>query len=339
MLLPSVGKVTTKMSKHKALPNLLMALLLLFVSGCIEANPEFNQAADQPIAPGTDSGVTPDLEPYSRDPDRGPADDKNSPDSKVVDPDTTPATSCVESGCYTPPNDCYSVYGSCDEGTGLCTYSPLPQGTSCVPQDPCEEDGYCDGQGQCYGTPVTCSAPNASGGTCVAGACEGFTCDPDWADCNADWSDGCETDTSSDPGHCGGCQNACATTTGANTTGGCEGGQCTVTCVDPYEDCNNDLSDGCEIPTGVANSCDKDGLTVFSSAKGATPGCGTPHCGAGKSGYGVKSFGTWHCSFCSHCKLFDDGYAWCLPSLGRFSAQRCQDCCKPGDPKFPQVCQ
>jgi hypothetical protein len=78
---------------------------------------------------------------------------------------------------------------------------------------------------------------------------------------------------------------------------------------------------------------------VFSSATGATPGCGTPYCGPGKTNYKEKNFGTWHCSFCSHCKLFDDGYAWCMPSKGEFSAQRCWDCCKPNDPKFPQVCK
>jgi hypothetical protein len=207
-----------------------------------------------------------------------------------------------------------------------------------VPSDPCQKNGQCDGKGECEGIPKTCDAPNASGGNCVSGVCQGFACDPGWGNCNADWSDGCETNLSSDPAHCGGCHNTCFPA-GANTAEGCSKGKCTISCIAPYKDCNNDLGDGCEIPVGVPNSCDRKGLTTFDSAAGSTPGCGTPHCGPAIPGTLDKSFGTWHCSFCSHCKLFDDGYAWCLSSLGRFSANRCLDCCKPGDPSFPQVCQ
>jgi hypothetical protein len=45
----------------------------------------------------------------------------------------------------------------------------------------------------------------------------------------------------------------------------------------------------------------------------------------------VKSFGSWHCTFCEHCHKFSNGYSWCLGGDdGNFSPSRCASCCNDG---------
>lgn len=180
---------------------------------------------------------------------------------------------------------------------------------------------------------VVCAAPHASG-HCAAGQCQ-YQCETGWGDCNSSSVDGCETDLTGDPLHCGACASPCPAV--PNATIACVGGSCTPGCIAPYADCNNDPSDGCEVPVGVPDSCGPGGLTTFSASAGATPGCGTPYCGSG--GQGTVSFGSWYCAFCAHCEKFADGYAWCIPATGLYSSQRCTKCCKPNDPKFPALCQ
>ena len=185
--------------------------------------------------------------------------------------------------------------------------------------------------------PGVCDLPHASGGSYVGGVCQGYLCELGWGDCNNVWSDGCEADLSGDLSHCGGCDRACVG--GANATASCIKGQCVLSCTVPYEDCNADPTDGCEIPVGEPNTCGRGGLSTFSSVSGATPGCGTPYCGKGSNSSKIKSFGSWHCSFCAHCQLFDDGGAWCLIGKGTFSADRCTNCCNPSSLAFPQLCK
>jgi hypothetical protein len=103
----------------------------------------------------------------------------------------------------------------------------------------------------------------------------------------------------------------------------CSAGKCSLSCAAPYQDCNGDIGDGCEIPVGVANTCDVAGLN-------SGQGCGTAYCGA-FSGGNNKTFGSWTCVFCSHCHKWSDGYSWCLgTSTGKFSSDRCETCCNDG---------
>ena len=48
----------------------------------------------------------------------------------------------------------------------------------------------CDAAGVCKATSKTCTAAHASGGRCVNGQCQDFTCDSGWGNCNGTWSDG-----------------------------------------------------------------------------------------------------------------------------------------------------
>jgi hypothetical protein len=293
----------------------LLLLVMLNVGGCTEPNPDHDRHA------GQDLGTTP------------------LPDGELIphrlDDDGAPQSCGDAAGCTKPPGPCYEQTGSCDPQTGSCTYAPLAKGTACIPWDMCLQPGTCDGKGTCVADPVSCELPHTSGGTCAEGACHGYTCDAGWGDCNGVWTDGCEQDITGDVDHCGACTSPCGTA--ANATVSCVQGKCQLNCTAPYKDCNELFGDGCEIPVGQPNACDRVGLSTFTTAAGATPGCGTPYCG--KGGSKDESFGTWYCTFCSHCQLFADGGAWCLTSKGTFSADRCTDCCNPLSPQYPQQCQ
>jgi hypothetical protein len=54
-----------------------------------------------------------------------------------------------------------------------------------------------------------CSRPNATA-TCMTGSCQIASCNPNFGNCDGMGVNGCETDTRTDPNHCGGCGIACA---------------------------------------------------------------------------------------------------------------------------------
>jgi hypothetical protein len=151
----------------------------------------------------------------------------------------------------------------------------------------------------------------------VSATCN-YTCKSGWGNCNGSWDDGCETSLTT-TSNCGSCGKTCSSA--AHATASCSGGTCKLTCVAPYEDCDKNQSNGCEIPVGVANKCDKQGLN-------SSNGCGTAYCGS-SSTTAAANFGTWTCVFCTHCHHYSDGYAWCLfnPGPGEFSPDRCTTCC------------
>ncbi|MCC6747083.1 MAG: hypothetical protein IT371_05445 [Deltaproteobacteria bacterium] len=229
---------------------------------------------------------------------------------------------CLGVKCDNPPGPCYKAPGSCS--AGKCSYEPAVAGTPCSVADKCVVDPVCDTTGSCKGSGVGCTRPNARGGTCVSGACQGFTCEPGYGNCNNDWDDGCEALLNTEA-HCGTCGRSCPDA--PHAAGKCQsGGQCGLLCRDPYQDCDGDAKNGCEIPVGVPNGCGRSGL-------GANRGCGTAWCGAKASGTLSQNFGTWHCSFCSHCHKYASGYSWCLYESGLsgvFSTETCASCCSDG---------
>ena len=62
----------------------------------------------------------------------------------------------------------------------------------------------------CGACGATCPVPMNGQANCVAGQCGFASCNPGFADCNNDPSDGCEIDLQSDPNNCGACANKCA---------------------------------------------------------------------------------------------------------------------------------
>ena len=89
-----------------------------------------------------------------------------------------------------------------------------------------------------------CDTPNATS-ACNSGVCEISSCTAPWSDCNGLYGDGCESDISSSTSHCGACDDACAAD---NAAPECVSGQCRIAiCVSGYEDCDRDVTNGCEV--------------------------------------------------------------------------------------------
>lgn len=93
---------------------------------------------------------------------------------------------------------------------------------------------------------------------CSDGGCTIVGCDSGWVDCDGNFANGCETNTSSDKDNCGGCANnggdVCTAKPHVSTQ--CSSGSCSYTCANGWWDLNNDRyedsgSDGCEAPAQV----------------------------------------------------------------------------------------
>jgi hypothetical protein len=85
---------------------------------------------------------------------------------------------------------------------------------------------------------ATCSP---SSGECIIAACIG-----NWDNCDRTDSNGCEVDTNTDPNHCGECDEVCPERAHAEIR--CGSARCYIrVCEDGFGDCNEDISDGCEM--------------------------------------------------------------------------------------------
>jgi len=213
--------------------------------------------------------------------------------------------------CIPEPGTCWGA-GQCVGGQ--CQLAPLAAGEPCDDGDACSDPDLCDGAGNCIGDSIPCTAPHASGGQCVAGACEGLVCDAGFGNCNGEWDDGCELElTSLD--HCGACDTPCPA--GAHASADCSTGTCQQSCDAPWSNCDDDWANGCEIPEGVPNQCDAGGLN-------SDNGCWTAWCGTSNLATAVN-FGTWHCMECSTCHVPSGGQCqWCSHDTGTwYPAETC----------------
>ncbi len=89
-----------------------------------------------------------------------------------------------------------------------------------------------------------CPAATGAKPVCVAGQC-GLSCLPPLRDCNGKPEDGCETDTSMSQTDCGACGNVCPMMA-SNAMPKCTNGTCQKNCAGGFDDCDQDLSNGCE---------------------------------------------------------------------------------------------
>jgi hypothetical protein len=230
--------------------------------------------------------------------------------------------------CITPPSPvCKDVAtlqiwsGGVCNAKGECEYSAS---TVLCPLNDCQADRCASDP--CLG--ITCQSPPAcrkTPGTCTNGNCV-YDLAPVGTPCTL--TDACITAPTCDAaGTCVGTPMVCTRT---NAVGGtCVAGSCQgFKCAAGWGNCNNDWSDGCEIPAGQSNRCSDKGLVSSSNHP-----CGTPHCGTSSR---WPSFKTWHCAYCSHCYKFSNGYAWCLwtdkqgkgpGGVGEFEDGRCSTCC------------
>jgi len=88
--------------------------------------------------------------------------------------------------------------------------------------------------------------------TCDRRLCK-FACEPDWANCDGDDANGCESHLPADPANCNGCNLECPA--GPNQRATCTDGVCGVECYPGTADCNGQLRDGCESSLESPEAC------------------------------------------------------------------------------------
>lgn len=95
----------------------------------------------------------------------------------------------------------------------------------------------------CGGCGIACMVAHGTP-ACVLRNCAIAKCNPGWADCDGSYLDGCEINTDSNVGNCGGCNNPCVL---PNATPKCVGGMCAVAaCNLGFADCDMMAGNGCE---------------------------------------------------------------------------------------------
>jgi hypothetical protein len=209
---------------------------------------------------------------------------------------------CLNGACAQP--SCSDQIQNGDEGDVDCggTCTPCLPGQKCKLATDCAggacTNGSCsltclDGKGNCDGDPANgcetnlktdaahcsacdapCNLPHATA-TCNGGTCAVSACTAPYADCDGDPSNGCETNTSTDPTNCNGCGLTCVA---VNGTPACVAAACQITCATGFADCDNDRSNGCE------KKIDSDATNCGACGKVCDAGNGTPRCNMGVCG-------------------------------------------------------
>jgi hypothetical protein len=203
------------------------------------------------------------------------------------DGNETCETSLVDDpqNCGRCGNVCAAVNGATDCVAGRCVITSCESGfENCDTTEPdggfatgCETNVASD-PANCGGCGERCDLVEHGSGTCQAGSCA-LVCDTGFENCDDSLATGCETDTRSDPDHCGACDNGCDI---PNAEPACVSSTCEIDqCVGSFGDCN--AGAGCE--TNTSNSvqhcgdcgevCSNAGATAVSCSGGA---CAAPTC-------------------------------------------------------------
>ncbi|MBL8600440.1 MAG: hypothetical protein JNK72_00805 [Myxococcales bacterium] len=123
---------------------------------------------------------------------------------------------------------------------------------------------------------AACGPRPNSAVSCMNGVCA-YSCQPNFADCNNDPSDGCEVDLRVTASHCGQCNNACMV---ANGTPVCAAGMCGLAmCAANFGNCDGNDANGCE--TSTTNSvahCGRCGNACMAPSN-ASATCAGSSCG------------------------------------------------------------
>ena len=205
---------------------------------------------------------------------------------------------CCDGMCADPMNDtdhcgsCGNACGAVPNGVGGCLSGSCGV-VSCNagfgdcdarPGNGCEADTGTS-LTNCGACGNVCKAAPNTKAACNAGKCEG-ACNPDFADCDGNPANGCETSTTTNPNNCGACGKACPKL--PNTTNvACVNSACVVgACAQGFFDCNKMAADGCEsdIQNDPAN-CSRCGMKC-PVPMNAAAACSGGNCGVGKCSAG-----------------------------------------------------
>jgi hypothetical protein len=194
------------------------------------------------------------------------------------------AVNGCEVNLLTSANNC----GSCG------TVCNLPNATANCVNGACTIASCNLGYGDCDGIPangceaslvstlncgacgVVCPGGPNSISYCSGGMCH-FTCTGGYFDCNNNPFDGCEVNTLTDVNNCGACGHSCGTV--PNGVPSCSNGTCVIASCNPgYNDCNNSVTDGCEVNTANdVNNCGACGISCGTVPNGVS-GCSNSTC-------------------------------------------------------------
>ena len=153
----------------------------------------------------------------------------------------TDASDSVHCGaCGNVCTDSYSVSSECVDGECECmsTYS------FCLGECRLTSTYYQTLDDHCG----SCATPigDTTHAECASGTMQ---CDANYGDCNADWTDGCETPLLTTLAHCGACNTPC------KPNQECVGGECQ--CLSDYLGCDGNITDadGCEVSIITDSNC------------------------------------------------------------------------------------
>jgi len=142
-------------------------------------------------------------------------------------------TACVAGRCERP---CATGFSDCDGD----------------PNNGCEVDTRSDTT-HCGACNTRCTPPNGTP-VCTASVCAIAACTAGFGDCDANASNGCETDIRSTASHCGACGTACPSR--PNAAALCADRACVLVCASGSQDCDGDPTNGCEVDIRTsANHC------------------------------------------------------------------------------------
>jgi len=273
----------------------------------------------------------------------------------------TDLTATVEH-CGTCGNSCVGLANTQGAtcAAGACTWAGCDVGFADCDGDPksgCETTPATD-IANCGGCGNACAKAiaHATGLFCEGGKCGYTACEAGFEDCDANPSNGCETDIGSDAEHCGSCAHVCSPGLANVAAPACKASVCAyTTCLDGYGDCDGDPTNGCEtnLSTDPAHcgACGKGCAGQFSHValafcgggvcgwKGCQPGWGDcdgveangceldvstapAHCGA----CGDSCYPTFPHADKVNCKASTCGYAACLEGWGDCDAESSNGC-------------
>lgn len=190
------------------------------------------------------------------------------------------------SSCGACGNICVVNHGTAGCAAGSCTVQSCDAGfDDCdqVAENGCEARTTQDPK-NCGKCGQACTPTPGAQAVCRAGKCGEKACSTYRGDCNDDTQDACETNLITSDDHCGFCGNKCDL---PNAVTKCEAAKCEIqSCVAPFEDCDGDPRNGCEVDTSLQNArhCGACGRACSGSGV-ATATCDagvcTPYCGQG----------------------------------------------------------